>query len=104
MTDFSLLFGVKSQSAFCNFVAMATAQNVTNWFYLQKVYKRRIFKVRKFQLDSLSRFRMVNEKQEGAYFVPPPPGKIGLRFQEGKDNHPPLWPDMYAEMAGLSYG
>ena len=56
---------------------MATAQNVTNWFDLQNVSKRCISKVRKFQLDTLSRFRMVEEKQEGAY-LPPPPGKIGL--------------------------
>ena len=57
---------------------MATAQNVTNWFDLQKVSQRCIFKVRKFQLDTVSRFRMVEEKQEGggAYFDPP--GKIGL--------------------------
>ena len=26
----------------------------------------------------LSRFRMVEKKQEGTYFTPPPPGKIGL--------------------------
>ena len=29
------------------------------------------------QLDTLSRSRMVEEKQEGGYFAPPP-GKIGL--------------------------
>ena len=57
---------------------MATAQKVTNWFYLQKVSSRFIFKVRKFQVDNLNRFRMVLEKQEGAYFTPTP-GKIGLR-------------------------
>ena len=34
--------------------------------------------VRKFQLDTLSSFRMVEEKQEGGVFPPPPPGKIGL--------------------------
>ena len=49
---------------------MVIAQNVTNWFDLQKVSKRCIFKVIKFQLDTLSRFRMVEEKQEGAYFAP----------------------------------
>ena len=55
---------------------MATAQNVTNWFYLQKVSYRCIFKVRRLQLDSLNCFRMVGEKQEGVVFCPP--GKIGL--------------------------
>ena len=58
---------------------MATAQNVTNWFDLQKVCQRCIFKVRKFQLDNLSRFRMVEEKQEGGGGVKYTlPGKIGL--------------------------
>ena len=27
------------RGTFCNFVAMATAQNVMNWFYLQKCLK-----------------------------------------------------------------
>ena len=31
----------------------------------------------KFQLDFLSRFRIVEENRKGAYFAPPP-GKIGL--------------------------
>ena len=36
MADFSLSFGTKlCESTFCNFVAMATDQNVTNWFDLQ---------------------------------------------------------------------
>ena len=38
-----------------------------------------IFKVTKFQLDTLSRFRMVEEKQEGGASFTPPPGKIGLK-------------------------
>ena len=36
----------------------------------------RDLKVRKFQFDTLSRFRMVEEKQEGAYFAPPPPSQV----------------------------
>ena len=38
---------------------MVIAQNVTNWFDL-----RSIFQVRKFQLDTMTCFRMVEEKQE----------------------------------------
>ena len=57
----------------CNFVAMATAQNITNWFYLQKVSQRCIFKIRKFQLDTLSRLRMVEEKHKGGFVFYPPP-------------------------------
>ena len=49
----------------CKFVAMATAQNLMHWFDLQNVCLRGIFKVRKFQLDILNRFRMMEEKQEG---------------------------------------
>ena len=64
------------RGTFGNFVAMATAQNLTNWFDLQNVSLKCMFKVRKFQLDTLSRFRMVEEKQ-GACFAPPPPGKLG---------------------------
>ena len=60
----------------CNFVAMATAQNVTNWFYLQKMSWTCIFKVRKLQRDTLSRLRMVVEIQEGGVS---PRGKIGLK-------------------------
>ena len=44
---------------------MATARNVANRFDLQNVSLNCIFKVRKFHLDTLSRFRMVEEKQEG---------------------------------------
>ena len=36
MADFSLFFGAKLCGTFCNFVDMATVQNVTNWFDLQK--------------------------------------------------------------------
>ena len=40
-------------------------------------------KVRKFQLDTLSHFGMVEEKQEGGVFCsPPPPGKIGLKSDQ----------------------
>ena len=59
---------------------MTTTENVTYWFYLQKVSQRCIFKVRKFQLDTLSGVRMVEEKREGAS---PPPGKIGLTGKQG---------------------
>ena len=75
MADLSL-FGAKLYEVpFVIFFAMATAQNVTNWFDLQKVSLKFIFKVRKFQLDVLSRFRMVEVKQEGGvfYLSPPPP-------------------------------
>ena len=41
-----------------------------------------IFKVRKFQLDTLSRFRMVEYKQEGGRILPPPPGKVRLNIGE----------------------
>ena len=40
MADFSLFFGARSQiqrSTVSNFVAMATAQTITNWFDLQNV-------------------------------------------------------------------
>ena len=50
---------------FCNFVTMATAQNSTNWFDLQNVSYRFIFKFRKFQIDTLSRFRMMDENRRG---------------------------------------
>ena len=73
VADFSLFFGAKfCEVLFVNFVAMATDENVTNWFYLQKVSYRCIFKVGKFKLDTLSRFRMVEEKQEGDVFCPTP--------------------------------
>ena len=52
---------------------MATAQNLTNWFDLQNVSEKCIFKVRKFQRDTLSRFRMVEEKTGGGRILPPPP-------------------------------
>ena len=35
------------------------------WFDLHNVSQRCTFKVRKFELDTLSHFRMVQEKQEG---------------------------------------
>ena len=39
MADFSLFFGAKScELPYVIFVAMVTAQNVTNWFDLQNVY------------------------------------------------------------------
>ena len=65
---------------------MATAQNVTNLFYLQKVSSRCIFKVRKFQLDTLNRFRMAEEKQNRGVFLPPP-SKIGLNRQSVETWH-----------------
>ena len=34
---FTFLWSQILQGTICNFVVMATAQNVTNWFYLQKV-------------------------------------------------------------------
>ena len=38
MADFSLFFWSQIlRGTFCNFVAMATAQNLTNWFDLQNV-------------------------------------------------------------------
>ena len=58
---------------------MATAQNVTNWFDLQKVSKRCIFKARKCQLDTFSVLGWWRtENRRGTYFAPPP-GKIGLK-------------------------
>ena len=76
---------------------MVTAQNVTNWFDLQNVSKSCIFKVRKFQRDTLSRFRMGEEKQEGPYF-PPPPCKIGLRPQRILVKSSDVsWPPLVAE-------
>ena len=62
------------------------AQNLTNWFNLQNVSQKCIFKVRKFQFDTLSRFRMVEGKQERAYFAPP--GKIRLRLPHIKGKMP----------------
>ena len=73
------------QGTFFNFVAMATAQTSTNCFDLQNVSQRCIFKVRQFQLDTLSCFGMMEEKQEGGVFYPPP-GKIGLRLIKALDN------------------
>ena len=79
MADFSRFLAAKSCEVpsliLFNFVAMATAQNSTNWFDLQTVSKRCIFKVRKFQLDNLSSFGMVEENIRGTYFAPPPPGE-----------------------------
>ena len=48
-----------------------------------------IFKVKKFQLDTLSRFRMVEEKQEGGGHILPPPGKIGLKNYVNMVNNQP---------------
>ena len=73
MADFSLFFGPK----FCEvpFVILLTWQrlNVMNWLDLKNVSQRCIFKIRKFQLDNLSRFRMVEENRRRAYFASPPP-------------------------------
>ena len=73
MADFSLFFGVKScKVPSVIFLPWQQFKILTNWFDLQNVSQNCIFKVRKFQLDTLSRFRMVKQKQEGgAYFAPP---------------------------------
>ena len=43
-----------------------------------------MFKVRKIELYTLSRFRMVDEKHEGACFAPPPPRKDRVKFVHGR--------------------
>ena len=50
-------FLIHAGAIFCNFVAMATAQNLTNW--LNFVTQRCIFRVRKFQLETLRCFRIL---------------------------------------------
>ena len=79
MADFSCFLAAKS----CEVPSLI----LLPWQQLKiqrTVSQRCIFKVRKFQLDTLSRFGMMEEKQEGGVF--PPPGKIGLRLIKALDN------------------
>ena len=57
---------------------MVTTQNVMDQYDLSNVSYYCILKVGKYQLDSLSRFRMVEEKRHEIGVTPHPPGKVGL--------------------------
>ena len=58
----------------CNFVAMAIAQNITNWYDMKKLFQRNVFQFRKYHFDC---FRMAKEKLKESLFSsptsPPPP-------------------------------
>ena len=75
MAAFSLFLRPNPARYVLYFVAMATAQNSTTGLTFKSCLKS----VRKFQLDTLSRFGMVEKKREGSNPPSPlPPGKIGL--------------------------
>ena len=82
MADLSLFFAAKS----------CQVPSVPSGFTCKMCLKSVTFEVGKFQLDTLSRFRMVEEKHEGAYFnpPPPPPGKIGLKYIQTPPLRSPL--------------
>ena len=55
---------------------MVTTQNAMDQYDLSYVSYYYILKVRKCQLDSLSRFRIVEEKRHEVGVKSPPPGKV----------------------------
>ena len=66
MADFSLFCGAKSCEVPSVILLPGNSLKLNELVGLAKC----VLKVRKFQLDTLSRFRMVEEKQEGTVFYP----------------------------------
>ena len=72
MADFSRFFAAKSCEVYVPSVILLPLQQLKiqrTGLTCKMCLKSQ--KVRKFQLDTLSRFGMVEEKPEGAYFAPP---------------------------------